>query len=220
VCAQRFDPGVVLSRSLDFSIKLTKDLGNLLLLIVLSIIPIVDFIVLGYFAEVVWRNPGEPPKLDTSRLGEYFVEGLKVFLISLIYFIIPLVLLIVGIVISGAYRPVGMIGRGFLLFWTGGLLIGLGFLLLLAIAFIALPLLGIIMRTGDASKILAFKEAWDLIQAVGLGNYLVILVALIAVNAIASALGSVIALILAPFLMAFSFKALALMVDLRYPVSR
>jgi hypothetical protein len=54
---QTIDPGNVLSRAIDFSVKLTKDLGNLLILIVLSIIPIVNFIVIGYFAEIVWQNP-------------------------------------------------------------------------------------------------------------------------------------------------------------------
>jgi hypothetical protein len=57
VRAQRFDPGAVLSRSLDSSIELTEDLGNLLPLIVLSIIPIAGSAALGYFAEVVRRNP-------------------------------------------------------------------------------------------------------------------------------------------------------------------
>jgi hypothetical protein len=214
---QTIDPGNVLSRAIDFSVKLTKDVGNLLILIVLSIIPIVNFIVIGYFAEIVWQNPEEPPKLETSRLGEYFVEGLKVILISLVYFIVPLLLIGIGIVTSGAFHPMGMTGIGFLGLLAGGIFFLLGFILLLAIAFIAYPLLGIILRTGDASKIFAFGEAWSLIQTIGLGNYLVILIALLIINLIVSALGNIVALILSPFLMAITFKALAIIVDTRYP---
>jgi hypothetical protein len=120
-------------------------------------------------------------------------------------------------VTSGAFHLMVMPGIGFLSLLAGGIFFLLGFILLLAIAFIAYPLLGIILRTGNTSKIFAFGEAWSLIQTIGLGNYLVIFIVLLVINLIVYELGNIVALILSPFLMAITFKALAIIVETRYP---
>jgi hypothetical protein len=87
--------------------------------------------------------------------------------------------------------------------------------------FFALPALGLYMRTGDISKVFAFGEAWDLIQRFGLFNYILFFILLAVFNAIALAIGSIIpwigTMIVSVFAMAFTFKAISLFVNVKYP---
>jgi hypothetical protein len=65
-----------LNKAASFTGKVFSDIGNLILLIVLNIIPIVNLIVLGYMAKIIRESPDEPPKL--SDYGKLFVDGLLV----------------------------------------------------------------------------------------------------------------------------------------------
>ena len=71
--------GENLSNSFEYPKKMFSEAGRLVILIVLNIIPIVDWIVLGYQARVLKESPGTgvPPKLE--KYGELFVEGAKCF---------------------------------------------------------------------------------------------------------------------------------------------
>lgn len=197
--------------------KLVKDVGNLLLLIVLNVIPIVNFIVLGYYVRVVRNDPEEPPKL--SDYGALFVEGLKLVLALLIYAIIPLLILIVG----GGLALLAAVIRGR---WFAPVLFAASALaaaVFLLILFFALPALGVYMRTGDFSKAFAFGEAWALVRDFGLGNYVLLFILLAVFNLIAWAVGSLIPwvghAIVGVFAMAFTFKAISLFVNIRHPAA-
>lgn len=216
----KFDVGEVASKSFDFMTKLLKDAENLVLLIILNLIPIVNFIVLGYFARVVRLDLDEPPKL--SDYGDLFIEGLKLFIATLVYALIPLILVALAawpVVVGGRlgywplYPPAALLVRP---------LTTLGILLLIGIFFIGLPALAIYMRTGDFSKVFAFSEAWDLIQHVGPANYLILFLLLVIFNFVAYAIGSLIPFlgtaIAGVFTMAFTFKALSLFVNAKYPL--
>lgn len=216
---QSYDLSSIASKSFDFMVKLFKDVGNLLILIVLNVIPIIDFIVLGYFARVVRVDADEPPKI--SDYGGLFIEGLKLVIASLIYAIVPILLLMIGggiVFFAGLGGPV----------WRRGIIAPIAFfltalavILLLVILFFALPALGLYMRTGDFSKVFAFGEAWDLIQRFGLFNYILFFILLAVFNAITYAIGSLIpwvgSMILGVFAMAFTFKAISLFVNVKYP---
>lgn len=214
-----YDLSSIASKSFDFMVKLFSDVGNLLILIVLNVIPIIDFIVLGYFARVVRVDADEPPRI--SDYGGLFIEGLKLIIAVLIYAIVPIILFAVGgdiAFIAGFGRP----------FWGRWIIAPIAFfftalavLLLLVIMFFALPALGLYMRTGDISKVFAFGEAWDLIQRFGLFNYILFFILLAVFNAIALAIGSIIpwigTMIVSVFAMAFTFKAISLFVNVKYP---
>lgn len=202
----------IVSESWNFMVKLLGDVGNLVLLIVLNVIPIVDFIVLGYFKRVVRFDLKEPPKLDD--FGSLFIEGFKLVIAALIYTFIPLIIL--GIGFASMFLG-GFFGR-----FVGLTFVIIGGLIAIAILFIGLPALAIYMRTDDFSKVFAFGEAWNLIQAFGLGNYIILYIVLIVFGLITSAIGSVIpwvgSAILGVFSGAFSFKAISLFVNRKYPV--
>ena len=55
-----------LSNSFDYAKKLFSDFGRLIILIVLNVIPLVNWIVIGYAARVLRESPSSevPPKLE------------------------------------------------------------------------------------------------------------------------------------------------------------
>lgn len=90
-----------LSNSFEYARKLFSDIGRVIILIVLDLIPLVNWVVVGYAARVLKESPGAdaPPKLE--KYGELFVGGAKIFFASLIYMIIPLLLIVAGV---GSFR--------------------------------------------------------------------------------------------------------------------
>jgi len=64
-----------LSNSFEYAKKLFTDFGRLIILIVLDLIPLVNWIVTGYAAKVLRESPGgdAPPKLE--KYGDMFVDG-------------------------------------------------------------------------------------------------------------------------------------------------
>jgi hypothetical protein len=203
-----------LNRSASFVGKLFSDVGNLLILIVLGIIPIVNLIVTGYFARIVRENPEEPPKL--SDYGKLFIDGLLVVIAGIIYMIVPIIILGVGIAFSiggyAFYSPMSLLSS----LLSSGLVI-VGVILAFIFAIFGVIAIGNMIRTGNFSKIFAFSENWQLIQRIGLGNYILWLVVMFVIGLIAVAIGSeihwVVGSILGALLEVFYGKSLALMMN-------
>lgn len=203
-----------LNRSASFVGKLFSDVGNLLILIVLGIIPIVNLIVTGYFARIVRENPEEPPKL--SDYVKLFIDGLLVAIATIIYMIVPIIILGVGIALSiggyAFYSPMSLLSS----LLSSGLLI-VGVILAFIFAIFGVIAIGNMIRTGNFSKIFAFRENWQLIQRIGLGNYILWLVVMFVIGLIAATIGSeihwVVGSILWTLLEVFYGKSLALMMN-------
>jgi len=217
-----------LNNSFDYAKKLFSDFGRLVILIVLDLIPIVNWIVVGYAAKVLKESPGSdaPPKLEDY--GKLFVEGAKIFVASVIYMLIPLILIAVGI---GSFAT-GMALRGTTDFMAGGfsprlmgLLSGTGLVLVIIgalIAFVMLILLaaGIahMIKTDKFSKAFSFGEILGIIAKIGWGKYLawIVLVVIIAaiVGGITGAIpyfGWLISVIIGPGLIVFFLRSLGLL---------
>jgi hypothetical protein len=220
-----------LSNSFEYAKKLFSDIGRLILLIVLNVIPLVNWIVVGYDARVLRESPsGEaPPKLE--NYSELFVDGAKIFFASLVYMLIPLILIGAGIgSFIGALVMGGMAGQ----FATGAptgagiaalsILGGTGIVLLLIgliLAFLMLIILaaGIahMVKTGKFSKAFAFGEIFKLIGKIGWGKYLVWIILVVIISCILGAVYSVpyvgwlIAIIVGPVLAVFIFRSLGIL---------
>ena len=216
-----------LGNSFDYAKKMLSDGARLLILIVLDIIPIVNWIVLGYSARVLRETPSSsvPPKLE--RYGEMFVDGAKIFFASLIYMIIPTILIVAGLAsfivnflaMGGTFGPSFTMNPGSVVFsGTGLALVLIG----LVIAFFLLLLLGIglahMIKTGKFGKAFAFGEILDIIRRIGwlkyLGWAIVIFIIGLVVGGIARAIplvGWLISLIISPILAVFSFRSLGLL---------
>ena len=217
-----------LSNSFEYAKKLFGDFGRLVILIVLDLIPIVNWIVVGYAAKVLKESPGAdaPPKLEDY--GKLFVEGAKIFFASIIYMLIPLIIIAAGIgsFAAGMFMEGGpdFMARGFT---PGlmGLLSGTGLVLVLIgalIAFVMLILLagGIahMIKTDKFGKAFSFGEILGIIRKIGWGKYLawIILAAIIAaiVGAITGGIpyvGWLVSVIIGPGLIVFFFRSLGLL---------
>ena len=203
-----------LSNSFNYAKKLFSDGGRLVILIVLNVIPLVNWIVLGYAAHVLREAPASeaPPKLE--KYGDLFTYGAKVSIASLVYMIIPLALIVSGAVSMGT----GIFGGE-----TASLVLsGLGVVLLLAgllLAFVFLIFLGVgiahMVKTGKFGRAFAFGEILSIIGRIGWGKYIgwVIVTAIIAfvVGGLASSIpyvGWLISAVISPFLSVFIFRSL------------
>ncbi|MEM4582028.1 MAG: DUF4013 domain-containing protein [Candidatus Korarchaeum sp.] len=201
-----------LNRAASFTGKLFSDIGNLILLIVISLIPIVNFIIMGYMAKIIRESPEDPPKL--SDYGKLFVDGLLIFIAALIYALIPaLIMMVGGIGLTLPRESYGGVMSS--LIFTPFLIIGL--ILLFAFMFMGVIAIGNMVRTGNFSKIFAFSENWGLIERIGFARYLIWLVIMFVILLIIGAIGSVIpwvgGAIAGVFFGVFFGKSLALILD-------
>jgi hypothetical protein len=212
------------SDSFEYTKKLFSQFGTLIILIVLDIIPIVNWIVLGYAARVLKETPDSksPPKLE--KYSELFTEGAKVSVVSIIYLIIPIILIGAGVasfitaVIMGGGSAPEAAGGMFLFGATSVVLLLVGVL----VAFLALIVLGAaianMIKQDSFVKAFAFGEIFSVIREIGWGKYLVwvLLVAIIGfvVAVIAGAIpavGWLIQIVISPALAVFFFRSLGLL---------
>jgi RNA polymerase subunit RPABC4/transcription elongation factor Spt4 len=210
-----------LSNSFDYAKKLLSDGGRLIILIVLGLIPIVNWIVVGYAARVLRESPGTeaPPKLE--RYGEMFVDGAKVFFASLIYMLIPTILIVAGGV-SFAASIFSLQGQaiepGVMFGGTGLVLVLVGVVL----AIIVLIILGVgmahMIKTGKFGKAFAFAEIFSIIGGIGWGRYLAWIVIVIVISLIIGGVagfipyvGWLISAIISPLLSVFIFRSMGLL---------
>lgn len=153
-----------------------------LILIVVSIIPIVNFIIFGYMMEI-FRGPRAAPDLDDY--GRLFIDGLKLFVVGLIYaiplFIVYALILGASFTLTGsgsdtaATAGFGTMMIGFLIVFVLGIVIAL----FEVIGAIRLALTDSIGEAFNISAILAH------IGRIGWGPYITALVVvLVAVHVV------------------------------------
>ena len=186
------------------------------------IIPI--FLAIGYLFRVIKATFAGIDELpDFDNLGEMFVDGLKVFVVGVVY-AIPLIIIsaiisaIFGIHYNSAINAgtftgfnVFALATAYLIYAIIGIIIGL--IEYMAIANMAL-------YEGDLGAAFKFDEVLDRIARVGWGKYLIWYVVMVVIGLIAAVIsgllvviiiGIIIApLIIAPFFGMFAAKSLAL----------
>jgi hypothetical protein len=217
-----------LSNSFEFARKLFSDFGRVVILIVLDLIPIVNWIVVGYASRVLKESPGNetPPKLEDY--GGMFVDGAKIFFASLIYMIIPIILIAAGV---GSFVAAMVLGGGSLdimrglapaqmlvLGGTGIVLVVIGVVVAFLMLIILAGGMAHMIKTGSFGKAFAFGEIFGLIGKIGWGKYLawIVLVAIIAVivGGVVGAIpyvGWLISAIIGPGLIVFIFRSLGIL---------
>jgi len=209
-----------LGSSFDYAKKMFSDIGRLIVLIVLDVIPIVNWIVIGYGARVLRESPGSdvPPKLE--RYGEMFIDGAKIFFASFIYMLIPVILIWAGFASfsAGGFIQGQIVGPGaMVLGGTGLVLVAVG--AILAFFFLLVLSIGIalIVRTGKFGNAFAFGEIFGIIRGIGWANYIgwaiIVFIIALVIGGIAGAipyLGWLISVIISPVLIVFIFRSLGL----------
>ena len=181
---------VNITDSIDYAKLLFADFGKLLLLIILDIIPIVNFVIVGYLGNVL-KEPKDSKQLPI--LENYFdlwIQGLEIVVVSIIFMIIPIILaapFIFLLVISWLYIPF-LLSIGWilaLLLLLVGILLAFFLAILLSIAIVNM------IKKGSFSAAFAFGEIMTIIQRIGWASYLVWLVVIFVCSIIVGAIGSI-----------------------------
>ncbi len=212
-----------LTKASEYTRSIFQRIGDLLILFVISIIPIVNFIALGFYSRIVRDQSASknPPTLEGYT--DLFVDGLKIFAVAIIWAIIVLIIsLIVGIPFL-----VAAFGSFTTLNFTAGYLLVV-LLPYLALVFVIAFFVGIIAFMGivhmfkrnSFGKAFAFTEIFNVIGKIGWGRYLAFLLLYFVANGIVSLftfglypLGWVISAFLSVLVSIFFIRTIGLMYD-------
>ncbi|HJJ28607.1 MAG TPA: DUF4013 domain-containing protein [Methanocorpusculum sp.] len=143
-------------------------IGRWLLLTILSIIPIICWFAEGALLKIL---KGEEP--DIAPAGKSFVTGFFLFLIALIYVIVPCLIMMIPVI---------------------GWIIGI--ILTILVCLIMIPAEINFARSGKFSKAFAFGEIFGMISKLGWGKYILAIIVMIIFAILVSIVLSIIYFIL------------------------
>lgn len=143
-----------ISDSLQYPIK---DWVKIIILGIILLIPIVNFIGLGYYLRIIKSTLAGLDELpDFERVGELFIDGLKILIVGIIYAIVPLLFYALSFAFPGS-----------LVF----LIIATIFAIIISI-FAYMGIANMAYYDSEVGAALRYREIMDIIAAIGWGNYL------------------------------------------------
>ncbi len=188
-----------------------------LLLVVISIIPIVNFIMFGYLMEI-FRGARAAPELDD--FGRLFIDGLKLFVVQLIW-AIPIII-VYAIIFGASFALMSTSSDAAATAGVGALMGGMLLVFVLAIVLAIFEVIGIIRfaRTDSFGEAFNFSAILAHIGRIGWGPYIaalvVVLVAIVVVEVVLSIipiLGWLLLLVLMPAFYIFGARYVTLLYD-------
>jgi hypothetical protein len=195
------------------------------LLTIITIIPIVDFITFGYMMEI-YR--GTKPAPELQDYGTLWVDGLKLFIVMLIYMIPAIVIFaifgglgILGIIASGSANGDPSMAAGAIASLMGGIFIaGIVALITSIIALIGAVRFA---RTGSFGEAFNFNAILETIGKIGWVDYIIALIILFIAVAVVEfvvgilniipILGMIIGFFIASALVLFEARYVSLLYD-------
>lgn len=182
---------VNLTDSIEYTKMLFDDLGRLLILVILDIIPIVNFVVLGYLGNVI-KEPRDSKQLPPlENYVDLWVQGLQIFVVSIVFMIIPLILTIpfISLVVlsSWMYFPfLSTVG------WVLAIvLLIVGVLLAFFLAIMLVMAIVNMLKKDSFSKAFAFGEIFEIIGKVGWVTYILWLLIIFICAIVVAAIGGI-----------------------------
>jgi len=214
--------GQIIGDSFEYAKKLFSDLGKLVILVILNIIPVVNLIVVGYQTRVAKGTPSsnEPPPL--GDYGDLFIQGLKVAIAILLYMLVPIVLIVLG-AFGFIWRTIGV--RMLFPMAMGVGLLALGILLAFFIGIIAAMAIVHMVKNNSFGKAFAVGEILQIIGRIGWGKYIIWLIVTFVISLAVGALGSIpligwiLSLIVSPVLGVFTMRSAALIYSEAVPTA-
>jgi len=180
-----------------------NDWTKILILTVIAIIPIVNFIATGYYIRIIkstFAGIAEVPDFDD--LGELFIDGIKVLIVSIVYMIVPIIIYIVALLplmFSNPYSATSSLMSGFSI-----VLLLIDFIVAIIFALVLYPaIVNMALYDGEIGAAFRFSEVLDRISDVGWGNYILWIIAIIITSAIVGVILFTIGIILAFILIGF-----------------
>jgi hypothetical protein len=181
------DISSIFNDAFEYTRRMFVDLRRLVILIVLDIIPIVNFTVAGYAAKVVRETPAsdEPPVL--KDYGEMWVQGLKIAVASVIWMVAPIILIAMSFGLA-----VGFGLSGFPVAFGAWILLGVvGVVAAFVIAIILSIAIVHMIKHDSFSKAFAVAEILDIIRRIGWGKYILWLIVVFLIVLVIAAIGTI-----------------------------
>ena len=198
------DIGYLTSDAMKYPSQDWKKIIILGILILTSFLIVPAFLVMGYvFRALKWSIAGVDQLPDFDEWGEMFTDGLKIFAVELVYFIVPFIIIFLGIwasigslVALGAYGNDLMPAAAFSAFsLMGGLLIiGLAVAVILGV-FFTIGIANMAYYNSEIGAAFRFREILNTINAIGWVDYIIWYIMMIILGMIMGAIAGVLGLI-------------------------
>lgn len=221
------DIGEIISDSLSYPSQDWKKVLIFGILFLISFLIIPAFLVMGYFFRVLKGSIAGFDELpDFDEWGEMFIDGLKIFVVQFVYFLIPAIVILIGVWASIASMSVtdagSMTNPGLVFGLMGGTAI-IGIILAIILGLIAsIAIANMALNNGEFGAAFRFSEILEKIAMIGWGKYIVWYIVMIIIGLIGGVIagilniipfiGTIIALLVVyPYLYMFSARSLALL---------
>jgi len=177
-----------------------NDWTKILILTVISIIPIVNFMSGGYSLRIIKSTlAGIEEVPDFDNLGELFIDGIKIIIVGIVYMIVPLIIYFVALLpIMFTNDPTSLMS-GLTIF-----ILIIDFILFIIFALVLYPaIVNMALYDSEIGAAFRFSEVLDLIKAIGWGNYILWIIAIIIATAIVGIILGLVGFILMFILIGF-----------------
>jgi hypothetical protein len=173
-----------ISDSLQYPIK---NWIKTIILGIILIIPIVNFIGLGYYLRIIKSTLAGLDELpDFQNIGVLFIDGIKILIVSIIYAIIPLIFYALSFAFPG---PIF-----FILAVISAIIISI---------FAFMGFANMAYYDSEISAALRYSEIMDRIAAIGWGNYMLWWIVLMLIISVAGSIVGLVGGILLFFVLGF-----------------
>ena len=173
----------------------TKDWVKIIVLGIILIIPIVNFIGLGYYLRILKSSLAGFDELpEFERIGELFIDGIKVLVVFIIYAIIPLIFFVLSLAIGFLTTEISWIF----------LILSIIFAFIMSI-FAYMGVANMAYNNSEIGAALRYHEILDIIAAIGWGNYILWWIAFVLIITIAGFIVGIIGVILLYFVLGIVF---------------
>jgi hypothetical protein len=207
------------SKSVDYASKLLSRGAELIAMIIVNIIPIVNFIFIGYCAKIFRDGPAknDPPKFE--NFGELFGDGFKIFVVTLLWAIPPIIIVLLALILTVSWSLIGIVGGAFNLAQIGVVFILAMFpALLVGICVGIFGIVGILLtaKTGEIAKGFSFQQIKSVINNIGFVNHVIwiivaaIIIFIVGLLGMVPLIGWLIAIVISPLLSVFLVRAATL----------
>ncbi|EKF85334.1 DUF4013 domain-containing protein [Methanobacterium formicicum] len=221
------DIGEIISDSLSYPSQDWKKVLILGILFLISFLIIPAFLVMGYFFRILKGSIAGFDELpDFDEWGEMLIDGLKIFVVQFVYFLIPAIIILIGVwasIASIAVTDAGNLANPGLVFGLLGGTAIIGIILAIILGLIAsIAIANMALNNGEFGAAFRFSEILEEIAMIGWGKYIVWYIVMIIIGMIGGViagilnvipiLGTIIALlVVSPYLYMFSARSLALL---------
>ncbi|MBU4534687.1 MAG: DUF4013 domain-containing protein [Euryarchaeota archaeon] len=215
------DIGEIYSDAIQYPSSDWKKVIILGIITILSILIVPIFLVMGYvFRALKASIAGSEELPEFDEWGDMLVDGLKVFLVGFVYFLIPAIILFIGIGGSiFAMTPTGDPTTFFALFGATALIAAIVAFILGLMLYIALA--NMAYYDSDLGAAFRFSEILEIISQIGWVDYILWYIVLVVVGAVGGFIVSILnfipilgtivaALVVYPYLSLINSRALAL----------